>query len=334
VVASIHESLSVTATSTWNPLAAHHDKRYSKETPMVSAAQANDFDIAVPSYLLEQLAKRSNQLQMLPVVASEAIGIANKPNSTIAEFAVVVERDLKLATDMLKIANSTLYNPSTPITNLHRAVIRLGFQECKFLIMAASAAGLMNRISMEHEWVRVDLWRHSFYTALLSIHLNRIFRLGFQGEEFTAGLLHDFGRTLLAIAVPHRFHKVDPMKFDESCAIQAHEQSVIGTDHCQLGAWYALQQQLPSPLPELILCHHRPELAGEGRCLTALVAVADHVANHLHLFGTSEGYLPSSNPYWPILAEFADSCFERRFKEAVPVSMQNTQRDVAVLLNV
>lgn len=99
---------------------------------MVSAAQANDFDVAVPPYLLERLAKRSNQLRMLPVFASEAIGIANKPNSTIGEFAVVVERDLKLATDMLKIANSTLYNPSSPITNLHRAVIRLGFQECKF----------------------------------------------------------------------------------------------------------------------------------------------------------------------------------------------------------
>lgn len=301
---------------------------------MVSATEAYDLEAALPSYLLERLAKRSNQLRMLPVVASEAIEIANKPNSTIAEFAVVVERDLKLATDMLKIANSTIYNPSTPITNLHRAVIRLGFRECKFLIMAASAAGLMNRISMEQEWVRAVLWRHSFYTALLSIHLNRTFKLGFQGEEFTAGLLHDFGRTLLAIAVPHRFHKVDPMEFDESCAIQEHEQSVIGTDHCQIGAWYALQQQLPSPLPELILCHHRPELAQDGRRLTALVSVADHMANHLHLFGTPDGYLPSSNPYWPILAEFADSRFERTFKEAVPVSMQNAQRDVAALLDV
>jgi HD-like signal output (HDOD) protein len=301
---------------------------------MLATLEPTDLALVPPPGLVARLAKHADQLRMLPAVATEALELAKNPECSISEFAAVVERDVKLAADMLKIANSALYSPPKPIMNLHRAVLRLGFRECQYLIMTASITSLMNRISLKQQWIRGVLWRHSFNTALLAIHLNRSFHLGFQGEEFTAGLMHDFGRTLMAVAVPEQFEQIDPMDFDESPHILKFEHELIGTDHCRLGAWYAVQQELPDPLPEVLLRHHHPELAREGQKLTALIAVADHMANHLQRFEKSAGYEPAANPFWPILAKFADSHFERHFIETAPALMEEAQRDAENLMQV
>ena len=44
------------------------------------------------------------------------------------------------------------------------------------------------------------LWHHGYVTASLCAQINRAYRLGFNGEEYSAGLLHDLGRILLALA--------------------------------------------------------------------------------------------------------------------------------------
>ena len=60
-------------------------------------------------------------------------------------------------------------------------------------------------------------------TGIAAVHLNRLLQLGFQGEEFACGLLHDFGRTLLAVADSDLFQQADRMTFEESFSICAEE---------------------------------------------------------------------------------------------------------------
>lgn len=284
-------------------------------------------DLSPPPALAARLKKQEAQLIMLPAVATEAMELIKNPDCTIAELSEVVERDVKLAADMLKIANSVVYRPTVPVVNLHRAVVRLGLRECHNLILMASITSLMSRISLDQEWIRGILWRHSFNTALLAVYLNNTFRFGFQGEEFTTGLIHDFGRTLLVIAEPERFSAIDPLNFEETPEQLVQEELLVGTNHCRLGAWYAIQQKLPQPIPDVILWHHQPEMTEESRRLTSLIAVSDHMANHLQRFEEAAGYDPSSNPFVPTLAEFGDALFEKRFAEMSLALMEKAQRD-------
>ncbi len=299
---------------------------------MPATLTMNDTDLSLPPELERNLRKRAGQLRMLPAVATEALQIAKDPDCSLSEFAAVVERDLKLASDILKIANSALYSPTVPITSLHRAVVRVGFRECQNLIMAASMASLMNRMSLEHEWIRGVLWRHSFNTALVAIHLNRTFHFGFGGDEFTAGLMHDFGRMLFAVAVPDQFAEIDPLEFEEPEAILDNETAVIGTDHCRLGAWFARENQLPEALIDVILHHHQPNEARRARRLTALIRVADDMANHLQRHEESAGYQPEDNPALPVLKEFGEPGFATHFCEVAPALMQEAQKDAESLM--
>ena len=289
-----------------------------------------ELELSPPPELMVKYLVRARQLRMLPAVASEALEIAKDPDCSIEAFTSIVERDVKLAADILKIANSLLYAPKFPSTNLHVAVVRLGFKECQNLILASSIASLMSRLSREQDQNRSVLEQHSLATGYLATYLNRTFHFGFRGEEFTAGMMHDFGRVLLSVIIPEKFTEIDALEFDESPAILAHEIQVIGTDHTRLGAWFAMMNQLPSPIPEVILNHHQPELANSGRCLTALVSVADHMANHLQRFGESDGYDPTSNPGLSVLSEFAPVTFPTQFRQVASSLMEQVRREFEI----
>lgn len=299
---------------------------------MFAAPQIKTIDITPPAAFLAKFKKRSAQLRMLPEAANKALKVGRDPLCTIEDFTNVVGRDLKLAADILKIANSVLYSPRSPIINLHRAVVRLGFQECQNLILTASIASMVNKVSMQQEWIRTVLWWHSLNTGLLATYLNRSFQIGFQGEEFTAGIIHDVGRTLLAVVYPEQFDEFDPLSFDESTDQLDLEQDVIGTDHCQIGAWFATQNQIPSPIPEVILHHHDPSLAESGQKMAALISVADHMANYVQRTGDAEGYDPTQNSAVPILANFLAPTFISHFAESAVPLMHEAQRDAKLLL--
>ena len=289
-------------------------------------------DITPPAAIQAIFKTRSGKLLMLPDVANKALKIARDPKCTIESFTSVVGRDIKLASDILKIANSVLYNPRTPIINLHKAVVRLGFQECQNLILTSSIAGMVYKASMRQEWIRTVLWWHSLNTGLLATYINRSLRIGFAGEEFTAGIMHDIGRTLFAVVCPDKFSEIDPLSFDESPEMLDREIKAIGTDHRSLGAWFAIQNEIPSPLPELIYYHHQPELAEKDRKLTALIALADHMSNYLQRNGDFESYDPTQNPFLPILSACMEQSIDAHFLEVAVPLMQEAQRDTRLML--
>jgi HD-like signal output (HDOD) protein len=257
--------------------------------------------VQIPADVEATVKNRVGQLSMLPAIASEALEVTKDPNCSMNVFSAVVERDAGLATDILAMANSVMSSPGRPILRLSEAVVRLGFQQCRNLIYTSSMASLMNKISLEEEWIREALCRHGFVTALLSMRLNQALNLGFQGEEFTVGLMHDFGRTLLSVAFPQKFAAADPLSFTEDgSGLLRREKMLLGADHSLLGAWFAERNGLPNTVVEAIRLHHIPERAVLNAKLSALTAVSDHVANHIQRDQPASAYDPSAN--WGLAA--------------------------------
>lgn len=286
-------------------------------------------NLVPPESLQRALLLKSDELSMLPAVAHEALEMAKDPDCNSRQFASVVERDVKLATDILSLANSAVFACGSPVSNLQQAVVRLGFRQCRNLILTSSAASLMKNLPLEQEWVRELLWQHSVITATTCVHLNRALKLGFGGEEFTAGLLHDLGRLLLALASADSFACVDALDFQESGTDMLHvEQSVLGTDHCRFGAWFAQQNGLPKPLIGAILFHHEPEMEHPDQELTALVAASDQIANHLQAFEEPGGYDPELNHGIEVLSAIRSSKMKSEFVGIAKELMTEVLKDV------
>jgi HD-like signal output (HDOD) protein len=249
-----------------------------------------------PLQLLKSAVGDLSELPMLPDSASRAMAVANDPGSSLRTFARVIEQDPTLATGILRLANSALYGSLRKLASLDQAVVRLGLRECQNLIIAVGMRTLFRTLAPRHKQQLERLWHHSFVTASLCRHLGRLMNLAHRGGEFSAGLLHDLGRVLVAMGAPNHFELADPLDFNEEAGLLAHEQSVLGTDHCAFGSWFAKVNYLPDTVVAAIAHHHAP--TGEHIALVELVAAADHMANALARGIATTEYDAASNPHW------------------------------------
>ncbi len=272
--------------------------------PTVAAAQVEGGGMSdgqtmpgpeIPEGLISRLGKGLGSLRMLPSVAQEALEVANSPDCDLVKLAVVIQKDLRLTTFILRLANSTLFAPPKPIASLHQAVLFIGRRKARDFIITSSLESVATKVPHELQERQSALWLHGFLTAILAVRLNDLFQLKFQGEEFTAGLMHDFGRTLVSVIDPVNVQSIDPLSFDEPASIEDAERSLLGASHAEIGAWFASHNELPPTLIHAIQFHHRPEEAGEDLRLAALIATADHAVNYLQREGHGKGYNPLTN---------------------------------------
>lgn len=236
----------------------------------------------LPADLALRMGCNLDQMKVLPDIAVQALEIAKDPNCSVTRFSSVVEQDVKLTTDILRMANTVVFSGGQRITSLHQAIIRLGFRHCKNLILSSCIGSLMRRLSIQETNVREKLYKHGFLTALISANLNNLYGIRFMGEDFTAGLIHDLGRALVAMHMPEDFKQLDKLEFIEDEYLLDREQAAWGTTHCEVGAWFVHHNMLPEPLCDVVRFHHHPELTGENRVLTTLVAASDEIANLVH----------------------------------------------------
>lgn len=221
-----------------------------------------------------------DELPPMPVTATRALALIENPDVPLADFAELVREDPALTTAILRVANSALFAGGAQTMRLEQAVVRLGLWTCRSLITAVGMRSVLRGESVVASACR-DLWHHGFVAGSLCTQINRVSRLGFSGEEYAAGLLHDIGRVLIALADRDCMLLARVTDFDEDESPLARERAAIGADHCGLGAWFAELSSLPDPLVDVIRHHHEPERAVAAPRLVALVAAVDHMANHL-----------------------------------------------------
>ncbi len=264
------------------------------------------------------------QLPLLPAVAQRAVAMANDKHATVKEFSTLIENDITLSASILKLANSSSYNWSQAIDTVDQAVARLGFRECQNLIFAASMGNLYKQVDPLTKGRCAVLWQHGFLTACLCRRLNKELRYDFHGEEFTAGLMHDLGRILLAVSFPKDFDAADPMDFIEKEGVREREQAALQTDHCELGGHYAQQNHLPGAAGTSIRFHHNLDEARDYPGILGLVAMSDQMANYLQRGERPEAYDVSKNTGFLFLARSWTTAQKDIFMRRAPELMAQT----------
>jgi HD-like signal output (HDOD) protein len=284
--------------------------------------------------LLQASIKRLGVLPTIPEAAMRALTVANDGQASLCDLAVVIERDPVLAAGVLKLANSALFRSGRELASLEQAVVRLGLRATKQLILAVGLRSLLRSGCLATRRHRERLWDHSFLTACVCRGLNRMLECGYQGEEFAAGLAHDLGRILIFLVQPVAVGDDLEEEFVEGPDVLLSEQRLLGTDHCSLGAWYAQHNWLPNMLTKAIEYHHTPECARAFQHLIALVATAEHLANHFARAEQKGGYDVGTNPGWSLLVQNLDLESRERLEYLLPELMdeaaQETRADLFV----
>jgi HD-like signal output (HDOD) protein len=289
-----------------------------------SSAPKGDEAAVLAARLEQKVLALVDNMPTLPDVATRAMALANDANSNFADLARLIEADAAIATSLLRIANSALYTGGAPALKLDKAVVRLGMFPCKNLIVAIGMKSMFQKMAAKTREQCEVLWHHGYVTGFLCSRINRAFRLGFDGDEFSAGLLHDLGRVLLVLADAECAARAEVLDFREQPGTLERERAAIGVDHSALGGWFAEHSKLPAPLIETMRLHHETDLSAEKHKLVLLVATADHMANHLELGADAGPYQPEHNNALAALWARWPEARQQRFLGEIPAMMEES----------
>jgi HD-like signal output (HDOD) protein len=111
-------------------------------------------------------------------------------------------RDPSLASQLLKMANSSFYRGMQEVTTVRNAIVRLGLSEVSNLVTMLTQK---KSFSTEDPYISRymdELWVHSVACALGAKWIAKECRLPSRtNEAFFAGLLHDIGKAFLLLAI-------------------------------------------------------------------------------------------------------------------------------------
>lgn len=263
---------------------------------------------------VQRVLERVTDLPLSPV-AAKILQLAHDDRAGAREIANVVAQDQAFTARLLKIANSPYYGQSRTVTTVMQAVPVLGIDTISSLALALFSFGSFANDNDPVLRLR-DLWEHSMGCAVWARRIARHIGHNAADETFTAGLLHDMGKTLF-----YRFFKnefiaaVQGAKRDGGELIEA-ERAVLGIDHPTAGAAVARKWNLPAVLSQAVEYHHRPlslpsDVTGAIRKTVAIVHVADCLCEHHQVgCGGDSVALSIENEVWTLLDIDLASCVE------------------------
>jgi HD-like signal output (HDOD) protein len=223
---------------------------------------------------LQALTRSAQDIEPLPASVARLAQLTSGDRWTFQAVEEVVRLDQALSLRLLKAANSAASASATPIVTIRDAMVRLGIRS---LLSLATAVGVQKRMRTalpEYGLSEGELWRHGVAAALAAESLQSYCSEVVPAEAYTAALLHDIGKLVMA-----RFLDADVLRVLADAREQGGlsslraESELLLVHHGELGGLIAQHWCLPHRFVVGIIHHHTPDLADD------IVADAVHVAN-------------------------------------------------------
>ena len=272
--------------------------------------------------------REAKSLPTLPAIISKLTRMADDPETTSEQMGKIISKDHILAIKLLKLVNSAFYGFPQKISSLSSAIILLGFNVIKSLIISSSIFELM-------EEQDIELWEHSLGCAVVCNVLARRLDVNDPEEISTAGLVHDIGKVAIKIELPHEYKRILSVSEKEEISVMDAEENILGLSHAEVGGWLSKSWNLPAKLVEPITCHHQPGKAKKEKLATAIVHFSDILIRGMgYGHGVDIWVPPMSKKAWDMLGLTAGDLdeiieeVEEKLWEVKGFSLEITQEEM------
>jgi len=242
-------------------------------------ARIGSLDAYLKDDKLRGLAGKMRTLPSFPTLYLEITKEIESQHSSIQGIAKIVAKDPGITAKLLQVANSAAFGLGEQVNDPVEAVQQLGMTTVRSLVLSAQVYS--NFAPSRLQSFSADaLWVHLMKCGDLARTIMRRERAEFAETEdaFTAGMLHDMGKLMLANSLPDKFAEALALAKSKRIPLTQAEMEVFGATHAGLAAYLLGLWGLPAAIVEAVAFHHSPEQSDLKKC-SALTAV--HVANVL-----------------------------------------------------
>jgi putative nucleotidyltransferase with HDIG domain len=239
-----------------------------------------------------EMVAKARKLPQIPGSALRLVELLDEPENNTQEVVEMIRGDALLTAKLLRICNSAALGLAEPVSSVDQAVLMLGFAQVLSLVISLAFGNAMTGTLPAYAVEADELWRHAFGAATAAEMLAaRNLCPGVDGSVgFTAGLLHDIGKLVMAQSLTSELHWAIRQRLSgQALTTVEAERQVVGTDHAEVGACLLHIWRLPDRIVEAVVNHHKPVVEPTPQ-LSAITFLANRIA-HLAVGGPgSEAY--------------------------------------------
>ncbi|MGA2540052.1 MAG: HDOD domain-containing protein [Verrucomicrobiota bacterium] len=230
---------------------------------------------------MQRLLPQIRKLPATPVLYAKVSEELSSPSGSLNVVAQLICHDPVMSAKMLQIANSALFAASREVTDMLEAVMILGSERIKSLILLSGVFSQYSDAKDSAASIQ-PLLAHSIQVGgfARAIALNETKSSRAAEAAFTAGVLHDIGKLILAGNLPEKFGRARALAAERKLSAHEAEMEVFGVSHARFGACLLAAWGLPLPILEAVAWHHEPAKSSDtGFSLLAAVHAANVFAH-------------------------------------------------------
>jgi len=252
---------------------------------------------------IDSIIQSMGELPTLPTIYMKLSHLLNQPDPSIKRITNIISEDPAIAAMVLKIVNTAAYSLRNKIGDLQHAIVILGLNEIKHLVLASSIYKIVKEFKSSSAFDMPEFWKHSVGCAITAKVLAEAAHVSNPEEVFTAGLLHDIGKLIHAGHFHEEFDAVMADIAETGSQMFQSEQKILGFDHAQTGGALAEKWRLPPATINMIVHHHLSYIPGSLTREMAAVHLGNSLCIALRMGSGGEKRVPIVNQTaWEILA--------------------------------
>ncbi len=232
----------------------------------------------------------ANSIPTLPVALQKTMALMDGPRTNLAKVGTVISQDQSLSARVLKMVNSPVYGFPSRIASIHNALVLLGVNTVHGILISSVVFDIVSKHM-------AGLWNHSLSCSTACNVIARMLNVKDIEEYMLAGLLHDFGKVVIAIQIPDASRDINALiRSEDVLSIEA-EQLMLGFGHPRVNKWVAAHWNLPAGISAAMVFHHNPMVAGSHKTLASVVHLGDFLARLFEIGSSGDSNVSELDPH-------------------------------------
>lgn len=240
-----------------------------------------------------------DRLPSLPQVLTKILDAVQSDRADFQHIAGIIRQDTAMTARLLGVANSSYYGRAKSCQTVERALLFLGTETVKTIVITAAIKQFFNRFNPHHQPFVKAFWRRSLIAANFAHILANLTSYNAPEEAYLCSLLMDVGQLILLNQHDRQYIDIWSAAADDNALIAAerehfqrahHEIAADMIDVWQLGSFMGDAVRFHHEASAQILdAHHLVKIINLSSLLSAPGPIGDEaIAQADQLFGLNE----------------------------------------------
>ncbi len=226
---------------------------------------------------VDRILKSITYLPPFPATVAKALLLLRDPGADVDEVADVIKFDQSIASNLLRLCNSSYVGLRRPITSVREAVVFVGINHIKRILVMTGTKPFFDQKRPGYEAAAGELWKHSLAATIVASKFEAHIPGAESDAVFIASLLHDIGKLVLSEFVVDEHERILAAVSEQKISFLEAERRILGMDHAEIGLRVLSLWRFPDDIVNAVGSHHAPLRDDDGPLLD-IVRLADIVA--------------------------------------------------------